>query len=158
MTTLLWPVEGHTRITSPFGERVHPITGERGHHNGIDIACPEGTPLRSPFPGIVRAVWIDERFGGGLSLSVESESGVLRLGFAHLSNTIVARGMRVDRGELIAYTGGTPGTRHAGSSTGPHLHMTLRRTHVYHTPTNVDPFSERWVDAAGQPVAQEATT
>lgn len=142
MSRALWPVRGHTRVTSPFGPRVHPVTGAQTHHNGIDVACPEGTPIVAPASGVILATWVDDRFGGGLSLSVEC--GTMRYGFAHLSAVHVGRGQRVARGEVIALSGGTPGTREAGCSTGPHLHLTVRRAGVH-----ADPMQVRWIGGPG---------
>ena len=138
MSRAHWPVAGCVRVTSPFGPRVHPVTGAQSHHSGVDIACPEGTPVTAPASGVVLATWIDERFGGGLSLTIEC--GTMRYGFAHLSQVLVARGQQVGRGELIARSGGTPGTREAGRSTGPHLHLTVRFKCVL-----TDPLTVRWI-------------
>lgn len=134
-----WPLPGDcVRVTSPYGPRAHPVTGAVGHHSGIDIACPEGTAIVAPAEGVVLATWIDERFGGGLSLTIGC--GSMRYGFAHLSQVLVARGQQVGRGELIARSGGTPGTREAGRSTGPHLHLTVRFKCVL-----MDPLTVRWI-------------
>ncbi len=134
-----WPLPGDcVRVSSPYGPRAHPVTGAQSHHSGVDIACPEGTPVTAPASGVVLATWIDERFGGGLSLTIEC--GTMRYGFAHLSEVLVVRGQRVARGEMIARTGGTPGTREAGRSTGPHLHLTVRRGGMH-----VDPLIVRWI-------------
>lgn len=134
-----WPLPGDcVRVTSPYGPRAHPVTGAVGHHSGIDIACPEGTAIVAPAEGVVLATWIDERFGGGLSLTIGC--GSMRYGFAHLSQVLVARGQQVGRGELIARSGGTPGTREAGRSTGPHLHLTVR-----HCGELRDPMTVRWI-------------
>ena len=138
MTRPAWPVAGCTRVTSPFGPRVHPVTGAQGHHSGIDIACPDGTPVVAPASGMVLATWIDERHGGGLSLTLQC--GGARYGFAHLSAVLAVRGQRVERGEIIARSGGTPGTREAGRSTGPHLHLTVR-----HCGELRDPMAVRWI-------------
>ena len=138
MSRPTWPVAGCARVTSLFGLRVHPVTGTESCHSGVDIACPEGTPVVAPADGEVLATWIDERHGGGLSLTLQC--GGARYGLAHLSEVLVVRGQRVERGELIARTGGTPGTREAGRSTGPHLHLTVR-----HCGELRDPLTVRWI-------------
>ena len=147
---LKWPVDTCWRIASLYGFRIHPVTQMRTFHNGIDIACPEGTPICCPIPGYVRYRWIDEVHGGGRSLTFKgqylAEDGLVHdvlFGFAHLSayaddvnlNTSKMRAA----GEVIAYSGGVPGTVGAGSSTGPHLHMTVRYDGV-----KVNPLSLSW--------------
>ena len=124
---LLWPLpSAYQRITSPFGLRTHPVTGKSSMHTGIDIACPQGTPVWAPCDGVVANVWVDERTGGGLSMTLVTADGRLRFGFAHLSETRAAKGDCVERGQVIALSGGEPGTEGAGRSTGPHLHLTIR--------------------------------
>lgn len=122
-----WPLLDYRVISSDFGTRIHPVTGAKQFHNGVDIPCPEGTPVLAPCDGTVLSVWLDEKFGGGLSLSLEvHRKGVDRFGFAHLSKVCVAKGDKVRRGQVVAYSGGLPGLPESGKSTGPHLHMTVK--------------------------------
>lgn len=133
---LSWPVSG--RITSPYGTRVHPVTGQAGQfHNGIDIAVPVGTMVRAPADGTVVRVWDDATYGGGYSLVLKHDAGNLATGFAHLSKWLVAEGTKVVRGEAIALSGGAKGQPGAGVSTGAHLHLTVRKNG-----TTVDPIGE----------------
>jgi murein DD-endopeptidase MepM/ murein hydrolase activator NlpD len=106
-----WPVLG--RITSKFGE-----PRPSGPHNGVDIAAPIGTPVRAPFTGVVTFTGYTER--GGNTVVMELENGY-RAGFAHLSRIDVATGDAVGKGVVIGAVGST------GTSTGPHLHYTLKR-------------------------------
>ncbi|MCQ2371246.1 MAG: M23 family metallopeptidase [Akkermansia sp.] len=132
---LTWPVDTVWRITSPYGERVHPVTGIRTFHSGIDIGCPEGTPIFAPCPGICMDIWNDEKHGGGLSmrwrgyLVRDGKEHEVRFGFAHLLKVddavVNKRSQWRKAGTLLAYSGGVPGTPGAGRSTGAHLHMTL---------------------------------
>lgn len=115
MNTYTRPVIG--KITSKFGERIHPITKKKSFHNGIDIACFVGTPVYCPVTGKVSEVW--ETKTGGLCMSIVSLENV-RFGFAHLSKQINKVGDRVTKGDIIALTGNT------GASTGPHLHFTMK--------------------------------
>lgn len=110
------PVSG--RITSKYGNRTHPVTGATSFHNGIDIAVPVGTPVYAPASGIVKTVYSNST--GGIQMIVDHDNG-FRTGYAHLSETIARPGQRVKQGEIIAKTGNT------GASTGPHLHLTLRK-------------------------------
>ncbi len=112
---LLAPVNG--RLTSPFGNRVHPITGGIKFHNGIDIAAPTGTPIKAPASGKVVSKYYNAL--GGNSLVIQRKDG-FRLGFAHLSGYNVDLNDSVKIGQTIGYVGST------GASTGPHLHFTVK--------------------------------
>lgn len=103
------------RVTSKYGYRIHPITGKRKFHNGIDLAMPVGTRINAPCNGEVIKVW--ENATGGLQMQVKC--GDYTFGFAHLSKILVKSG-EVKRGDLVALSG------NSGASTGAHLHMTVR--------------------------------
>jgi len=103
-------------ITSPFGQRIHPINLRKEFHNGIDIATPVGTPITAHTDLIVLNVWQNDM--GGLQIKVADDKYIY--GFAHLSRVPVHINAIVKKGEVFAYTGNT------GNSTGPHLHLTLR--------------------------------
>lgn len=138
-----WPLpERWHRVSSPFGQRIHPVTGRVSMHSGIDISCPQGTEVWAPCAGVIANVWTDARNGGGLSLTILCEEGALRFGFAHLSEVRVAKGDRVERWQVVALSGGEPGTEGAGRSTGPHLHMTVR---AMRTRKLIDPEQLNWV-------------
>lgn len=125
----LWPLPSEfSRTSSPFGTRIHPVTHKEQKHSGIDVPCPQGTELHAPCDGTIRSVWMDEGFGGGLSVTIEADGTPIRIGFAHLSaaNAKVKKGQTIRRGEVIGLSGGKPGTYGAGRSTGPHLHITVR--------------------------------
>lgn len=107
-------IEG--RISSGFGSRKHPITGERSFHNGVDVAAAIGTEVLSPIDGEVKQVY--EHRTGGLTLIIGNES--MRFGFCHLSKVYFPAGVKVTKGSLIAATGNT------GRSTGPHCHFTAK--------------------------------
>lgn len=109
------PIAG--RITSRFGQRVHPVTHKKSFHNGIDIACRIGTPVKAPCNGEISDISVHPT--GGLSLIMLSED--FRFGFAHLSDYIPLKGQKVTEGEIIAYSGDT------GKTTGPHLHFTVTK-------------------------------
>ncbi len=110
------PVDTWT-LTSGFGYRIHPITGEWKFHNGIDLAVPVGTPIRSPEGGVVSG-WTSNSVGG-LQMLVDHDNGY-RTGYAHLNERIAGQGNRVEKGDVIAYSGNT------GASTGAHLHFTMK--------------------------------
>ncbi len=101
-----WPVRGW--ITRRFSD-LHP---------GIDIACPVGTPVYATAPGIVAFAGTDSLYG---KLVVLRHPGGYETLYGHLSRILVVPGWRVQRGDLIGFSGNT------GISTGPHLHYALRR-------------------------------
>ena len=109
------PVEG--RVTSPFGVRVHPVTGVTHFHNGVDLSAEVGTAVICPLDGTVVNVWENDR--GGLQLKIKHFNGLFT-GYAHLSRVEVEIGDEVKQGQRIALTGAS------GTGTGAHLHFTLR--------------------------------
>lgn len=110
-----YPVQG--KITSPYGNRIHPISGVQKFHNGIDIGVSTGTPIIAPAPGTVTKKYTDSL--GGNSLVIKHDNG-FSTGYAHLSAWEVEIGDKVHQGQTIAKSGNT------GNSTGPHLHLTMR--------------------------------
>lgn len=112
-------------ITSGVGMRIDPIDGKLRHHNGIDIAIPEGTPVRPAAAGVV--VYSGLRPGYGYTVLVEHDNGMVSL-YGHNSRLAVMQGQPVDSDTVIAYSGST------GRSTGPHLHF-----EAWQAGTNVTP-------------------
>jgi len=109
-----WPVSG--AVTSSYGPRSL-LPGE-SFHTGIDIAVPEGTPVRATASGTVR--FVGNTDGYGLRIEIDHGNGVTTL-YAHLSLADVVPGQRVERGQVIGKSGNT------GASTGPHLHYEIRQ-------------------------------
>jgi murein DD-endopeptidase MepM/ murein hydrolase activator NlpD len=112
-------------ITSGVGMRIDPIDGKLRHHNGIDIAIPEGTPVMPVAPGVV--VYSGQRPGYGYTVLVEHPNGMISL-YGHNSRLEAIQGQVVDQNTIIALSGNT------GRSTGPHLHF-----EVWQAGTNVTP-------------------
>ncbi|ODA44180.1 peptidase M23 [Thermodesulfovibrio sp. N1] len=110
------PVKGV--ITSQFGLRLDPIDGKRRHHNGIDIAVPEGTPVRPVLSG--KVIYSGYSKGYGNCVIVEHEDGIQTL-YAHNSKNLVKTGDTVTPEMVIAFSGST------GRTTGPHLHFEVRK-------------------------------
>jgi murein DD-endopeptidase len=122
---LRWPTEKRFRISSPFSpDRLHPITGRRSPHNGVDLATPVGTPIVSTGDGVVSRVGNHPFAGRYIDIN---HSGTFETRYLHLSKVLVKRGQRIKRGQKIALTG------NSGRSTGPHLHFEL---HVGGQPVN----------------------
>jgi murein DD-endopeptidase MepM/ murein hydrolase activator NlpD len=110
-------------ITSPvfsskFGMRRHPIYKVRRHHAGLDLVAPIGAPIRAIAAGTV--VFADPYRGYGNLVVIRHPNG-LTSHYGHLRAIKVAPGKRVKAGQIIATLGNT------GSSTGPHLHLEIRR-------------------------------
>lgn len=110
------PVE-KPRVTSNFGTREDPFTGEQKKHRGIDFAGKIGTELMAVAPG--RVVSAGERVGYGTTVEIDHGLGFTTL-YAHLSQIMVTRGDWVRPGTVIGLAGST------GRSTGPHLHYEIR--------------------------------
>jgi len=114
--TLQRPVGGP--ITSPFGTRVHPLTGVRKLHDGTDFGVPCGTPVRAAGAGT--AVAGGSAGSYGIRVTVRHPDG-LETSYNHLSSRAVAVGQRVTASTVLGRVGST------GQSTGCHLHFMVRR-------------------------------
>jgi murein DD-endopeptidase MepM/ murein hydrolase activator NlpD len=122
------PVQG--RMSSDFGWRTHPISGEKKFHGGMDIAAPTGTEIRAAQRGLV--TFAGNRPGYGNVVEIRHPDGTTGR-YAHASRLHVETGDKIDVGETIADVGAT------GQVTGPHLHFEVRKNgHP------IDP--ERWLD------------
>ena len=120
----LWPIMGP--ITSSFGQREDPIlgNGEGEFHAGIDIAAPNGVPIRATGDGVV--IKAEMGNGYGREVVIDHGHGVETL-YGHMSGFAVIAGQTVIRGQVIGYVG------HSGRTTGSHLHYEVR---IHNTPVN----------------------
>ena len=121
------PVAGEFKISSKYGPRTHPVTGEVGKmHYGIDFATPVGTPIVASLSGVIaRAGWEDEMDKKkGFGLRIWQRCGNLFICYAHLSELVVPVGKNVTAGERIGLSGNT------GGSSGPHLHLEVRQDKI----------------------------
>jgi murein DD-endopeptidase MepM/ murein hydrolase activator NlpD len=119
----LIPASG--RFSSEFGYRIHPISGHRKMHKGIDIAAKSGTPIYAAATGTVSFSGVK----GGFGNTVEIDHGFGYLSrYAHASRLLVKEGESVKRGQLIALVGST------GASTGAHLHFEVEVDSVHVDP------------------------
>ncbi|CAN5177308.1 peptidoglycan DD-metalloendopeptidase family protein [soil metagenome] len=119
-TAMRAPLASFRRISSGFGVRVHPLSGFRKMHQGMDYAAVTGTPVVAPADGVVVEA---RRWGGyGNWLRIRHANG-LETGYGHLSRygSGIRAGQRVTQGQIVAYVGTT------GASTGPHLHYEIWR-------------------------------
>lgn len=115
-TTFIKPTSG--RLTSPFGNRIHPVTRARSFHSGIDLANSTGTAILASRNGVVERVGYQGSYGN--VVIINHGNGVTTL-YAHLSGFNVRVGQNVQQGERIASMGST------GRSTGSHLHFEIRQ-------------------------------
>jgi len=109
------PVPGG--ISSPFGNRFHPILRYNRMHTGADMSASSGTPIASCRAGTV--VIAGSQGGYGNAVVIDHGGGMATL-YAHQSRIAVSAGQRVSAGEVVGYVGST------GMSTGPHLHFEVR--------------------------------
>lgn len=132
---LQWPLPEAFPITSGFGERIDPITGEHDFHTGTDIAAPAGTPILAAADGTVTFANGTDTWGGGYGyyIKIGHGNGMETL-YAHCSAICVTPGQTIRQGEVVGFVGST------GNSTGNHLHF------------------EMWVDGIRKDPIQEWTS
>jgi murein DD-endopeptidase MepM/ murein hydrolase activator NlpD len=123
-TPSIWPVKGW--VTSGFGSRKSPFTGQAVMHEGLDIATKTGTPIMAPADGVVAFSGIKGSFGR--VLVIDHGYGYTTF-YGHCSALDKKVGDKVKRGDIIAYVGSS------GQTTGPHLHYEVRANGVCTNPT-----------------------
>lgn len=125
-TKYIWPTNG--QITSGYGQRIDPITGNYVHHSGIDISCySHGDNILSVADGIVTFTGLQEGYGNCIEIEHRFEEETIYTFYAHLSNISVQIGQTVKQGDKIGQEGGDPySDPNAGNSTGHHLHFEMR--------------------------------
>ncbi len=117
------PVSGV--LSSPFGERIHPVEGGEKFHKGIDIKADNGDPIKAASDGEV--IEADKEATYGNFIEIRHKDDLITV-YAHCSVLIAKKGQKVKKGDIIARVGST------GESTGPHLHF-----EVHKNGTPVDP-------------------
>ena len=126
--TFCLPAPQYTRLSSPFGYRIHPSSHVRKLHTGIDFGAPANSPAVAGADGVViSAGWYN---GYGNTVVISHGNGISTL-YAHNNSLCVTKGQSVKRGQQIAYIGST------GNSTGPHCHFEVR---INGTPVNPAPY------------------
>ena len=114
---MIWPIPGHTIITSQYGMRIHPITGLYSLHTGTDVSAPIGANFVAAATGVVTKAEYNKYYGN--MVIIDHGGGVQTL-YAHGSEIVVHVGDLVSQGDVVLKVGST------GYSTGPHAHFEVR--------------------------------
>ena len=122
-----WPCPGHSVISSDYGVRSDPFTGASSFHSGIDIPAPQGTPVVASASG--RVEWASYSATAGNWIGISHGNGITTV-YMHMSALLVSAGQNVNSGQTIGLVGTT------GSSTGNHLHFSVRVNGAYVSPWN----------------------
>ena len=125
--TFSCPVAGDVKITAPYGENTHPITGTTTFHSGVDIEAQEGDDVYSPIEGVVTRADYDAKYGN----CVVVENGKYAVLLAHLSSFEVSVGEKVESGNLVGKAGKT------GQATGVNIHFEFLVDQVNANPERV---------------------
>ena len=125
--SFLFPMAYCTMLTSAYGYRIHPITGNYAFHNGVDLAAGTGTEIYATKSGTVTTA--EENYVYGNYVVINHLDGYSSL-YGHMTRFTVREGEYVEQGELIGYVGST------GWSNGPHLHFT-----IYYNGSSVNPMN-----------------
>lgn len=123
----MWPVPGYSVISSGFGYRSDPFSGQTSYHSGIDIPAPSGTPIVASASGQI--AWANYSTTAGNWIGIDHGNGVYTV-YMHMSALLVSAGQNVAQGQTIGLVGTT------GSSTGNHLHFSVRVNSAYTNPMN----------------------
>ena len=123
-TPSIWPIKGW--VSSSFGQRVSPFTGEKEFHRGLDVCNRKEAPIVAPADGVVSSVEWDDGYGKTMTIN---HSYGMATKYAHLEKALVKKGQAIKRGQEIALIGNT------GRSTGPHLHYEIHLNGVPVNPT-----------------------
>lgn len=118
-------------MTSGFGWRIHPLTGERKFHSGIDFGASKGSPIYAFEAGLVEFAGSKGGYGKAVIINHGARKSTL---YGHANKLSVRKGERVATGQMIGEVGST------GFSTGPHLHFEVR---LNNKPVNPRPYLQQ---------------
>ena len=124
---MTWPAPGYSRITSEYGNRIHPVLKTKKFHAGMDIGVPSGNKIVAAAGGTVIKAAYSGSYGN--MVMIDHGGGIVTL-YAHNTKLLVKKGDKVSAGQQIAVSGAT------GRVTGPHLHFEVRVNGNYVNPRN----------------------
>lgn len=142
----VWPLDGNYTLTSLYGSRIHPISGQPNNHLGIDIRAGYGTPIKAARGGVVSTSTYGSSYGNYVTITHGNGDSTR---YAHMSKRAVSEGDIVQQGQVIGYVGST------GNSTGNHLHFEVFVNGSRKDPINFYPALNLWVTLNGQVVQLE---
>ena len=128
----IYPLPQKVSVSSGFGYRIHPVTGEKKMHSGVDLGLPTGTPIYAVADGVVESSGDLGNCGKGVRIN---HSGGYMSVYCHASKLHVAMGESIKSGQVIADVGST------GISTGPHLHLGIKKNGEWIDPKTVVPLN-----------------
>ena len=132
------PIACEYRITSPYGERIHPVTEKQSKHTGIDLGGEHHTDILAVADGEVVFSGVQQAFGNCIEIKHVVNGETIYTFYAHMSRLDVKVGDKVTQGQTIGVEGGDPQTDpNPGYSTGHHLHFEIRKASGYGN--DVDP-------------------
>ena len=117
----------YRQLSSPFGQRTSPTAGASSNHQGIDLAGPEGTPIKATKSGVVTVNKSSSSAGNYVTIKHDNTYSSI---YMHLSRSAVSKGQTVAQGQVIGYMGST------GIVTGTHLHFGIIKNGSYVNPAN----------------------
>lgn len=125
---ITWKVPiNYTKMTSPYGYRIHPIYGTKKFHYGVDLAAPQGRPIWATRSGTVSTASYNS--SAGYYVQINHGDGYKSI-YMHMTHYVVSKGEKVSQGQVIGYCGST------GASTGSHLHFGITKNGNYVNPAN----------------------
>ncbi len=129
-----WPIDPIFGASCEFHCAGYPYEYLIGPHSGLDLPTYVGTPIKAPADGYVARTF--DSGGAGYSYVLLIHGDNVSTVYGHVSGFAANEGQLVTRGTVIGYTGGAPGTRGAGLSSGPHLHFEVRQNNLPVNPRN----------------------
>ena len=124
---MTWPCPSYTRISSPFGWRIHPTLGVNKFHNGVDMAAPKGTNILAAYSGEVVAATYNSTMGNYVMINHNVNNYYTV--YMHMSDLTVKTGQTVERGQVIGHMGNSghvvPAPTPSNPYAGTHLHFAL---------------------------------
>ena len=139
---LILPTTSKYKVTSEYGERVHPVTGVKKRHTGIDLGVEHHSEVISVADGEVTFAGVQNGFGNCVEVKHVVKGVTIYSFYAHLSRIDVKAGDKVVQGQVVGLEGGATTDPNPGSSTGHHLHFEIRKASGYLNDVNPNDYFE----------------